>query len=381
MLLQPLFVESSHCRNSIISAKNSEYEEDLVGKTFPSGSRLRIEAQDVRIGIFSVVNCGSGTTGTHSIYDAMCDHKYKSVHFRLSCNYDSESDYVLQKRQALEMWHVMLTRCVLSSSRKNHCRSDTILKKLRSALLDALPVINFITDSPTDVIFPEIAAIYPETVRVICTYRNPHTWAKRRLRTHGTTQLICRPELWAHGAVLHPFDIVGCLLYNTTFPFDVLTTTFEFINGVDFDTFKTLSDSQRKAVALARGNSVQRLEKAYRLLNTVNYRIIQAKNLQFLPICLWDLPKNNNTALHVIIDHFLRSEISVNGRLLSTNIEYENALNLVYPSNSDAVQSVAGRNKLSVDFAILFCGIFMMTLFCYKSTSIMSMWSKVLLRR
>jgi hypothetical protein len=296
------FPESSKCHQALLN----EPDERSKDKIIPVRSRLGIDdSQRTTPTLLSVVNSGSGTTGTHAFFDSMCQYDYKGVHFRLSCNYPADvPKKTIAKRQALEQWHVMITQCVLSFSQKKSCQSQRMLNKLKIALVDALSVIEFITDSPTDVIFSELIAIAPK-IQVVGTYRNPTAWAKRRSRTH-TTQLICRPELWSHPTILHPFDLLGCLQHsNTTFPSSALMSIFEYLHGVDLDTFRQSSEQQRGVFALEKGHDVKQIEKAYQLMNIMNLRLLQDRHIQFLPICLWDLPKRNNSVLHDMIGTFL----------------------------------------------------------------------------
>ena len=351
------FPDSSHCRQALLN----ELDDSLVVRTLPTKSRLDfLDSQHTPDStppavLLSVVNSGSGTTGTHSVYDSMCALKYKGVHFRLSCNNpddpQSQSAESKSKRQALEQWHVMLTQCVLSSSQQQHCLSPTVLNKLRRALRDAFSVIEFFTDSPTDVIFPEIIALAPATIKVIGTYRNPSVWAKRRLRTHGTTQLICRPELWSQPTILHPFDLLGCLLYiphsnseSSFYPSDALMTTFEYINGVSFDIFKQSSETERADFARLKGHKLDSLAKAYQLMNTVNMHLLQAREMEFLPVCLWDLPKRNNSVLHYMIGEFLRKEKDPSlsrgrRRRLAAPGDREQALEYMHTDMDDALMA------------------------------------------
>lgn len=295
------FLDSSHCQQSFFDEPNELSH--MEGKIIPAQSRLGIVVSESTPVHLTVVNSGSGTTGTHSVFDSMCLYKYQGVHFRLSCNFpDDMSRKNKSKRQALEQWHVLLTRCVLSSSLKVGCQPSVLLDKLRGALVDTLSVIEFLTDSPTDVLFSEIINLAPEA-KVVGTYRNPRTWAKRRVRTHST-QLVCRSELWVEPTVLHPFDVVGCLQLKRSLD-ESLMTVFEFLHGVDFDAFKKMSQDKRKGFSAER--NIFKIELAYQWMNTANRRLLQARHMPFLAVCLWDLPKGNESVLHSLVGGFLGS--------------------------------------------------------------------------
>jgi len=304
---RPSFPDSSSCREAFLD----NVHPNAMSKILPTQSRIGVSTADDQLpATLRVVNSGSGTTGTHSIYDQMCELKYDSVHFRLVCNFQSELSSVdKSKRQALESWHVTTTQCVLSSTRKKRCSVQEIVGKLSQAVVDTLSEVEFITDSPMDVVFPEIMAHVP-SVKVVGTYRSPKAWAKRRVKTH-TTQLICRPELWNDPLVLHPFDVVGCLQRNSGgFATDSLMTLFEYINGVNFTTFKQSTELERSEYLRQYGNDISMVEAAYQAMNTVNRDLAVAAHADFLPICLWDLPKRDNGALRKILADFMDEKTS-----------------------------------------------------------------------
>lgn len=331
-------------------------DDSFLGKELPLKSRIGITPNESPKSL-KVVNCGSGTTGTHSVYDSMCEYNYKSVHFRLSCNYQNDtSPEVKAKRSSLEQWHVKTTRCVLSSSSKQGCETKQILAKLRKALEETLSVVDFITDSPTDVLLSEILAYIPQ-IKVIGTYRHPGSWAKRRMRTHGTTQLICRPELWSDPSILHPFDIIGCLQVSSAFPKDTLMTLFEYVNGVTFDSYKKLSKKEKIGVTSQRGHDISVVEKAYQQMNTVNLKLIHATDMQYLQLCLWDFPKRNNSVLHISLGEFI-SQDSPSSIVASNVRQLSQSSDLFWTScNPNCIRTLLfSKGYLASDsFVDLFC--------------------------
>ena len=224
------------------------------------------------------------------LVDDMCARNYKAVHFRLSCNFPEEGEEQVMTRSklhALERWHIKNTQCSTSSSRHKSCLSRNLIKQLQSALTQTLSVTQFLTDSPSDVLLPEIISMVPH-IKVIATYRDPKKWGARRLRTHGPTQLICRPELWNLPTVLHPFDIIGCLLHST-YPSDAVVSLFEYANGAHFDVFKAASEAERSMFSINKSTNVKNIEKGYRAMNTMNMQLVRKKQIPFLPINKWVL--------------------------------------------------------------------------------------------
>jgi hypothetical protein len=300
------FPGNSSCRHALLNDLG-EVDETFRGREIPLQSRIGLSRADKNAEVaLKVVNSGSGTTGTHTIYDTMCEMQYRSVHFRLSCNFPKDiSQSYVTKRQSLEVWHVSTTQCILSTSRKKHCLVQSILNKLRKALVDSISVAEFMTDSPLDVIFPEIVA-YVSNIKVVGTYRSPKVWAKRRFKTHGHTQIICRPQIWSDKSVLHPFDLVGCLLLHPSgYATDALMTSFEYINGINFTIFKGSSEFERNLYRQQNGSDIGTLEKAYQTMNSVNMQLVHAMHMSFVPICLWDFPKRDNTALRSMLHSFI----------------------------------------------------------------------------
>mmetsp|Transcript_24533 Transcript_24533/g.36108 ORF Transcript_24533/g.36108 Transcript_24533/m.36108 type:complete len:198 (+) Transcript_24533:70-663(+) len=162
--------------------------------------RLSLSTRDSHISL-KYINTGAGTTGTRSIHSLFCNYlQLKALHFSDSCNSDASN------RNKLLTWYNHLTKCAVN--KKNQCTCDQALNSLTPRLDSILTTFEAISDTPVDMLFPEIYSS-ANTVSVVATLRDPIAWARRRLEQHPNT-LICRPELW-QASVLHPFDVVGCL--------------------------------------------------------------------------------------------------------------------------------------------------------------------------
>jgi hypothetical protein len=98
------------------------------------------------------LNAGAGTTGTKSIFHLFCRKwQIKSLHHAEECN---------TKRQIgkqFSSWYNQLIECSLNSL--NPCHSNQTLSTLEIILPAMLSEYEFISDSPTDLIFLEIYAL------------------------------------------------------------------------------------------------------------------------------------------------------------------------------------------------------------------------------
>jgi hypothetical protein len=139
------------CRNAVaISAQRMQsfYSSRLVSQR----QREPETTADSSSYQLKYLNAGAGTTGTRSIYHLFCRKwQIKSLHHSDECNTRVEA------KNQLSSWYSQLIKCSLNSL--NPCRSNEMLNSLAEILPGILSEYEFISDSPTELIFLEIYAL------------------------------------------------------------------------------------------------------------------------------------------------------------------------------------------------------------------------------
>lgn len=171
-----------------------------------------------------------------------------------------------------------------------------------------------IGDTPSSELFLDLSLLAPHAVSIF-TFRNPSQWAARRVAVHAHEVHLCEHRLWDHPAVLHPFDLLGCLdaCRACAKPF---TSLHAFAFGEEHSTFHP----PQRAITDARvQEKISLIEEAYVRMNTVN--MMMAARGEVLPLCLWDMHNATVETLAETILHFLKNS-SVSRDFVSVSIHH-----------------------------------------------------------
>ena len=194
-----------------------------------------------------LVNIGSGTTGTTFVFKIACKALHlKGFHWKWNCSGASHNP--------LAIWWDYLEYCIPSESR---CKSKAVLDMLDYEALRVFNEVQFLMDSPLDVIHFDYAA-YMKDALVLLTIRDPEEWALKRKLEHPKEPLMCNPAVYASGRARHPFDLISCL------------------ESVDF---------VHQAIMIETNQT--RIVEGYVAMNTYN-AAMAGENLHIM--CVWDVP-------------------------------------------------------------------------------------------
>jgi hypothetical protein len=245
---------------------------DIVPTAFPEFPRFNISIlirqKDIK---FRSMNIGSGSSGTRSINELLCNEfSLTAIHWTSSCNNKRTPGY-------LETFFQGIRNC--AAGKPQNCESWIYMNLYAKALVELLSQYEFGSDYPIAEMFPDIIHYVSQLV-VLYSLRDPEAWAHSRISDHTKTP-ICHPRLWSNPAVLHPFDVLGCLSTGTHV----------------YDVMMPLSDLKKK-------NQLNTLIEAYNMYNrfTVNY--LSARQVPVLPICLWDTNHTNSDDQQQLIKEF-----------------------------------------------------------------------------
>lgn len=255
-----------------------------VRKTFPDFPRFNISpalnSQNIK---FKSMNIGSGTTGTRSINELLCNEfSLTTLHWIGSCNTDFPPSYP-------EFFFQSLISCI-NGQKANKCETWIYMNMYTKTLEILLTRYDFGSDFPIAEMFPDILHYVPQ-LSVLYTLRDPNSWAHSRIDDHGNTP-ICHPSLWDNSAVLHPFDMMGCL------------STGKYVNNV----LLQLHGLQKK-------NQIRLLVEAYHRYNKFTWEFLTTKQVPVLPICLWDTNHTNSRDQQQIFREFWNQFASTEGWL------------------------------------------------------------------
>ena len=161
-----------------------------------------------------IFNAGEGTTATHAFYEATCQLGFRSVHWKLHCNYP-ETNYERPSPGVLAHFDLLraynrLKNCATSPDDEEDIECPTVNQTLH-VMLDRInqvissPDIDAIHDAPYPN-FSEYVLIASKKIRgnepiVILSERNPQDWAERRIQHQ--TDVACRGN-----------DVIGTNLYQ-----------------------------------------------------------------------------------------------------------------------------------------------------------------------
>lgn len=233
------------------------------------------------------VNFGSGTSGTTFVHDV------------LSGNYfgNKAAHYNTPTAEAIKL----ILHCIdRKYSQTSRCLSANVLEKLARYTRESIEKYNLISDSPMSHLFVDILLAVRD-ISGIVTLREIDEFTRRRYDLHK--EAICKPQLWQHPKVLHPFDWTACLQVNPRgFVADALITTPILVSSTPQ---KPAMDPKRCNVSAHAG--LKKLRDAYQRTYTVNYIAALSRGVQVLPICLADYERGEAAD---IIDRTFRNATS-----------------------------------------------------------------------
>ena len=258
------FQLNSNCSSAIdidyyqkIRSNNSYYSH----ASYPSG--------DTRV---SLVDAGSGTTGTRYLFKVACQElRLTGTRGLTRCNTDASNDVLI-----LREWWRQLFNCVtdMNISTSAACKSEYLLRKLHSEAFTVFKSLDVMMDTPMDAVYAEFSSYTQHNAVGIISLRDPKEWFERRNELHQQIFLHCREILLDNAGVRHPFDAPGCLQHSEY--------AFE---------------------ALYKASDAQRIIEGYRRMNAYNAAITNKLHL----MCLWDERSRGENAkkeLVSIYDYF-----------------------------------------------------------------------------
>mmetsp|Transcript_16878 Transcript_16878/g.25419 ORF Transcript_16878/g.25419 Transcript_16878/m.25419 type:complete len:368 (+) Transcript_16878:184-1287(+) len=255
---------SSKCYGAVDFKKYGHY-----CKNIPKYPRLQtLKVSDSRI-LLKIISIGPGTTGTRTIYSALCSVLHiRAWHYNSLCKEVESADFKVVKRMNGDVEYFETPRSGLLKI------TDALMAIRRSA-----PAI---VDTPASELFIDLSLSTPNAA-IILSMRDPKEWALRRATIHAHETVICDRKLWDLPGVLHPFDFVGCLqsCRSCSRP---LVSLHEYIYGQPFSKFHKID---RTDITPAVAVRLKTLEEAYVRMNTVHACL--ASKRDFLPVCLWDI--------------------------------------------------------------------------------------------
>ena len=181
--------------------------------------------------MLSIVNVGSGTTGTSLIFQIFCAGFHLiSAHWSDRClpslalhstnlpptlriHQNNSIDSLVELIQSNYFsWFKIMDTCIVHSSHEKQCTSHAMLELIKQSLLWAADHMHTLSDYPYSNFLPELLALSPQMM-VLQTMREPEYWARSRLKHHNPK--ICHIGLHQSSKTRHPFDFIGCLLQTT----------------------------------------------------------------------------------------------------------------------------------------------------------------------
>lgn len=226
-------------------------------------------SSDTRV---SLVDAGSGTTGTRYLFKVACQElKLSGTRGLTRCNTDGTDDVLM-----LREWWRQVFNCVtdMNISTSAACKSENLLRKLHSDAFSVFNSLDVMMDTPMDAVYAEFTSYTHHNAVGIISLRDPKEWFERRNELHQQIFLHCRDILLNNTGVRHPFDVPGCLQHSEY--------AFE---------------------ALYKASDAQRIMEAYRRMNAYNAAITSKLHL----MCLWDdrsRGENAKRELVSIYDYF-----------------------------------------------------------------------------
>ena len=202
------------------------------------------------------INFGAGTTGTRFLFDLMCNvFNISGTHFRAFCNGSGN----ITRSTISSNWSFGVYDHMVSEPPMWTRYEMKALTRMVQEMLDIKNGGSFWTDSPVPQIFVDLISLIPRALSM-ATYRDPNVWAQRRTEEHSL-EYMCHPKLWHASGVLHPYDFIGCLNASRH-----VSNAFIFIKNV----------------------TKHHVKSAYVKMNTVNAYHALVRNINFLPVCLFD---------------------------------------------------------------------------------------------
>ena len=145
--------------------------------------------------ILSIINVGSGTTGTSLIFQVLCaGYKLNSAHWTDHCIIPADvyttspallnnthSDRTGSKSTAIAAvstavpsdwfsWFKMIDSCVVKKSRETQCTSQAMLETIKQNLIWAVERMHTLSDYPYSNFLPELLALSPHVQVALSPY-------------------------------------------------------------------------------------------------------------------------------------------------------------------------------------------------------------------
>jgi hypothetical protein len=271
-----------HPNSSCIDALDYSVRATTVIQSLKNRSLLVRPAGNVTL---LAVNFGPGSTATHALHEVMMIvFPLKQVHHY----YKGYADVVHLIRQCLGISKGIDFGPKYNDIRTGvddplKCTSSYIISRLADVTEDILTSSKFISDTPMSALFSDLVLAAPH-ILATSTYRGWKSYKKSRMNHHND-DVLCKPALWSHPTVLHPFDIVACLRLK-----------YKASEALDY------------AAKLKSGL----YELAYKKQNSVNTIIASTYTKHLLPICLEDMDRNQSTDLLTkdVITYFAETNTS-----------------------------------------------------------------------
>ena len=194
--------------------------------------------------MLSIVNVGSGTTGTSLIFQIFCAGFHLiSAHWSDRClpslalhstnlpptlriHQNNSIDSLVELIQSNYFsWFKIMDTCIVQNSHETQCTSQAMLALIKQSLLWAADHMHTLSDYPYSNFLPELLALSPDMM-VIQTMREPEYWARSRLKHHNPK--ICHIDLHRSPMTRHPFDLIGCL-HQTTYVHEAILNRDKFV--------------------------------------------------------------------------------------------------------------------------------------------------------
>jgi len=195
--------------NVVFAVEDKQVLHDVEAQKQPALRRVAAAQKnrsptDVRVPMF--YGLGQGTTGTRSLFHAMCRLNVPSAHYGQMCfDVDEANELTREEVVAIQAHNEVVqkshefARCAGRGG--NHCQLDealVVLHEIKSAVERVIlsGAVNFISDTPYQHLFhfvmETLRSARPEFDPVfLMTERNPNDWATRRHHKHAET-VVCR---------------------------------------------------------------------------------------------------------------------------------------------------------------------------------------------
>ena len=265
--------------------------------------------------MLSIVNVGSGTTGTSLIFQIFCaGFNLISAHWSDRClpslalhstnlpptlriHQNNSIDSLVELIQSNYFsWFKIMDTCIVQKLKEKQCTSQAMLELIKQSLLWASDHMHTLSDYPYSNFLPELLALSPDMI-VMQTMREPEYWARSRLKHHNPK--ICHIDLHHSPKTRHPFDLIGCL-YQTTYVYEAILNRDRFVekcNGSVMQARVLFADAfsqlNRYNALIVRAHSLENNKNTNKQL-VVNRQVVVHR--QMVNLCPTDLANEQASA-------------------------------------------------------------------------------------